>query len=102
VDRFLKPVGESCIKFAIGSSTLPGNRQVFMKLVLFQAAWAPGKGVKESQFKDNWDVDLGVTYISWDDLPTDLDRLLEGSILDLESLSESLRSESSLSSLVVL
>lgn len=62
--------------------------------LLGQAAWAPGKGVKESQFKDNWDVDLGVTYIAWDDLPADLEQLLEGSILDDDSLSEPLRSES--------
>ena len=29
----------------------------------FQIAWAPGKCMKEKQWKDYWDVELGVSYI---------------------------------------
>ena len=31
-------------------------------------AWAPGKGMKDKQWKDYWDVDLGVSYIPIDKL----------------------------------
>ncbi|VDP09894.1 unnamed protein product [Soboliphyme baturini] len=54
------------------------NRQIKM-------AWAPGKGVKED-FKDMWDAEIGVTYIPWDKLPTEFSPLLDGGIIDADSL----------------
>ena len=34
----------------------------------FQLAWAPGKQMKDKQWKDYWDVDLGCSYIPIDKL----------------------------------
>ena len=34
----------------------------------FQLAWAPGKGMKDKQWRDYWDVDLGASYIPIDRL----------------------------------
>ncbi|KAL3881817.1 hypothetical protein ACJMK2_028209 [Sinanodonta woodiana] len=56
-----------------------------------KTAYAPGIGIKESEFKDLWEVDLGATYISWDSLPEDLSPFLEGGIIDEDSLPEHLK-----------
>lgn len=56
-----------------------------------RVAWAPGIGVKESSYRDMWDVDLGVTYIPWNKLPGDLPLLLEGAIIDDDTLPEHLK-----------
>ncbi|XP_061176862.1 SR-related and CTD-associated factor 4-like isoform X2 [Saccostrea echinata] len=56
-----------------------------------RVAWAPGIGVKESMFKDKWDVEVGATYIPWSDLPEDLSGLIEGGIIDEDSLPENLK-----------
>nr|KAG5711060.1 hypothetical protein BaRGS_013794 [Batillaria attramentaria] len=56
-----------------------------------RVAWAPGVGVKESNFRDLWDVELGVTYIPWNKLPGDISPLLEGAIIDEDSLPEHLK-----------
>ena len=40
----------------------------FIERVLSQIAWAPGKGMKDKQWKDYWDVELGVLYIPIDKL----------------------------------
>lgn len=56
-----------------------------------RVAWAPGIGVKESSFRDMWDVELGVTYIPWNKLPADMSQLLEGGVIDEESLPEHLQ-----------
>ncbi|CAG5130165.1 unnamed protein product, partial [Candidula unifasciata] len=56
-----------------------------------KVAWAPGTGIKESAFKDLWDVDQGVTYIPWDQLPNDVTPLLVGGMVDEESLPEKLK-----------
>lgn len=58
-----------------------------------QVAWAPGIGVKESSFKDFWDVELGVAYIPWSKLPSDLSLLVEGATVDEESLPEHLKGD---------
>ena len=59
-----------------------------------KAAWAPGKGVKESgNFKEYWDVDLGVTYLPKEKLPGDLTALAEGGMIDDETLPDQLKSE---------
>lgn len=60
-------------------------------LATFQVAWAPNIGVKESQFKDFWDLDLGVTYIPWSSMPANLAPLLVGAIIDEETLPDHLK-----------
>ena len=60
---------------------------------VFQVAWAPGIGVKESEFKDRWDVEQGVTYVPWPQMPEDLTRLKDGGIIDEESLPENLKGD---------
>lgn len=51
-------------------------------------AWAPGKGMKGKQYKDYWDVDLGVSCIPYDKIPddVDLDLLEEGGMFDEETV----------------
>ncbi|KAK7107345.1 SR-related and CTD-associated factor 4-like [Littorina saxatilis] len=56
-----------------------------------RVAWAPNIGVKESAFKDQWDVELGVTYIPWSRMPADLMPLLNGATLDEDTLPEHLK-----------
>lgn len=53
-------------------------------------AWAPGKGVKEKEYKSYWDVEFGVSYIPFEKLPneTELEVLEEGSMIDDDSLPE--------------
>ncbi|KAH9525314.1 SR- and CTD-associated factor 8 [Bulinus truncatus] len=53
-----------------------------------KVAWAPGIGVKESVFKDLWDVEQGVTYIPWDQLPSDIAPLISGGMVDVDTLPE--------------
>lgn len=57
----------------------------------FQMAWAPGKGVKKA-YNEEWDVENGVTYVVYDNLPQDLTPFLDGGMLDVDSLPENLRS----------
>ena len=38
-----------------------------------QLAWAPGKGMKDKQWKEYWEVDLGVSYIPIDKLDPQVD-----------------------------
>lgn len=51
-------------------------------------SWAAGKGVKSKEWKDYWDLDLGVTYIPWSKLNTDvnLKDLEEGGMLDEDTM----------------
>lgn len=51
-------------------------------------SWAAGKGVKSKEWKDYWDLDLGVSYIPWDkiDKDVDLDALEEGGMFDEDSI----------------
>ncbi|XP_025047672.1 splicing factor, arginine/serine-rich 15 isoform X3 [Alligator sinensis] len=50
-------------------------------------AWALNKGIKPD-YKQYWDVELGVTYIPWDKVkPEDLESFCEGGMLDNETLS---------------
>lgn len=50
-----------------------------------------GVGIKESQFKDAWNVDQGVSYIQWSRIPEDLDCLTTGGYLDEDTLPEAVR-----------
>lgn len=57
-------------------------------------AWAPGKGVKGKEFKDYWDVDLGVSYVPYEKIKEDpefLDFLEEGGFIDEDSLPDHLK-----------
>ncbi|KAL6447499.1 hypothetical protein ACFW04_000014 [Cataglyphis niger] len=53
-------------------------------------AWAPGKGVKGKEWKDYWEVELGVSYIPWNKLinitDQDLELLEEGGMIDEDTL----------------
>ncbi|MEQ2205537.1 hypothetical protein XENOCAPTIV_002441 [Xenoophorus captivus] len=52
-----------------------------------QIAWALNKGIKPD-FKQYWDVELGVTYIPWSKVREDqLEELKEGGMLDMDTLS---------------
>ncbi|XP_078265011.1 SR-related and CTD-associated factor 4 isoform X3 [Rhinoraja longicauda] len=49
-------------------------------------AWALNKGMK-AEYKQFWDVELGVSYVPWDKVkPEELERLCEGGMLDNETL----------------
>ncbi|XP_035023861.2 SR-related and CTD-associated factor 8 isoform X2 [Hippoglossus stenolepis] len=51
-------------------------------------AWALNKGVKQ-EYKQFWDVDLGVTYIPWEKVKLDdLDDFAEGGIIDQETVND--------------
>lgn len=63
-------------------------------LFMFQTAWAQSTGMRESEFKDSWDLDEGAMYIPWDNLPKELSQFLEGAIIDGESLPEHLKGNS--------
>lgn len=53
-------------------------------------SWAAGKGVKSKEWKDYWDLDLGVSYIPWSKLDqnTDLEALEEGGMFDEDTMPE--------------
>ena len=56
-------------------------------------AWAPGKGVKDKQWKEYWDVDLGVSYIPIDKLhpQVDMAALEEGGMFDEDTMPDWMR-----------
>ncbi|CAI9736005.1 SR-related and CTD-associated factor 4-like isoform X1 [Octopus vulgaris] len=56
-----------------------------------KVAWAPGIGVKDAEYKDMWDAELGVTYIPWEKLPQDLTHLMEGGMIDEDTIPEHLK-----------
>uniref|UniRef100_A0A6J0U0Q6 SR-related and CTD-associated factor 4 isoform X1 n=1 Tax=Pogona vitticeps TaxID=103695 RepID=A0A6J0U0Q6_9SAUR len=62
-----------------------GNFKVNQKSI--KIAWALNKGIKPD-YKQYWDVELGVTYIPWAKVkPEDLESFCEGGMLDNETLS---------------
>lgn len=57
-----------------------------------QIAWALNKGVKP-EYKQFWDVDLGVTYIPWEKLKLDdLEGFSEGGMIDQETVNNGMGS----------
>lgn len=56
-------------------------------------SWATGKGVKSKEWKDYWEVDLGVSYIPWMKLSrgTDYVSLEEGGMFDEDSMPDWLK-----------
>ncbi|XP_067347830.1 SR-related and CTD-associated factor 4 isoform X2 [Channa argus] len=62
-----------------------GTYKVNQKAI--KMAWALNKGIK-AEFKQYWDVELGVTYIPWSKIREDqLEELKEGGVLDVDTLS---------------
>ena len=57
-------------------------------------AWAPGKGMKDKQWKDYWDLDLGSSYIPLEKINSQVNMadLEEGGMIDEETLPDWLRS----------
>ena len=51
-----------------------------------QVSWAPGMGIKKSPFKKLFNEDLGVTYIPWAKMPSSLETVTEGALIDEDSL----------------
>lgn len=68
-----------------------------MCLFGLQLAWAPGKGVKGKEWKDYWEVELGVSYIPWNKLSNitdqDLELLEEGGMIDEDTLPPQLKGD---------
>ncbi|XP_069802112.1 SR-related and CTD-associated factor 4 isoform X2 [Dendropsophus ebraccatus] len=61
-----------------------GNYKVNQKAI--KIAWALNKGIK-AEYKQYWDVEIGVTYIPWSKVKSDdLEALCEGGMLDNETL----------------
>ena len=57
-------------------------------MCVVQIAWALNKGVKQ-EYKQFWDVDLGVSYIPWEKVKLDdLDDFAEGGIIDQETVND--------------
>jgi len=51
-----------------------------------QVSWAPGIGIKKSAFKKLFNEDLGVTYIPWAKMPSSLEAVTAGALIDEDSL----------------
>ena len=67
---------------------LPEMTCQYLLLSFVQIAWALNKGVKQ-EYKQFWDVDLGVTYIPWEKVKLDdLDGFAEGGIIDQETVND--------------
>uniref|UniRef100_A0A8C4DDZ6 SR-related CTD associated factor 8 n=1 Tax=Dicentrarchus labrax TaxID=13489 RepID=A0A8C4DDZ6_DICLA len=63
-----------------------GSFKIGSKII--KIAWALNKGVKQ-EYKQFWDVDLGVTYIPWEKVKLDdLDGFAEGGIIDQETVND--------------
>ncbi|XP_034381466.1 SR-related and CTD-associated factor 8 isoform X2 [Cyclopterus lumpus] len=63
-----------------------GSFKIGSKII--KIAWALNKGVKQ-EYKQFWDVDLGVTYIPWEKVKLDdLDDFAEGGIIDQETVND--------------
>ena len=69
-------------------------RSKFLHSFTFQLAWAPGKQMKDKQWKDYWDVDLGCSYIPIDKLDpqVDMSALEEGGMFDEDTMPEWMKS----------
>ncbi|XP_061698915.1 SR-related and CTD-associated factor 8 isoform X2 [Syngnathoides biaculeatus] len=63
-----------------------GSCKIGSKII--KIAWALNKGVRQ-EYKQFWDVDLGVTYIPWEKVKVDdLDGFAEGGIIDQETVND--------------
>uniref|UniRef100_A0A8C9LB13 RRM domain-containing protein n=1 Tax=Pavo cristatus TaxID=9049 RepID=A0A8C9LB13_PAVCR len=67
-----------------------GSYKIGSKII--KIAWALNKGVK-TEYKQFWDVDLGVSYIPWEKVKLDdLEGFAEGGMIDQETCWETARS----------
>lgn len=59
-----------------------------MQMRAITISWAAGKGVKSKEWKDFWELDLGVSYVPWLKLDnnTDFESLEEGGMFDEDSM----------------
>ncbi|KAK0426124.1 hypothetical protein QR680_009544 [Steinernema hermaphroditum] len=67
---------------------LKNSLQISKKYVKLD--WAPGQMVKD-RFKHHWDGDFGVTQIPYDEIPVDIESILDGVYVELDSLPEHLK-----------
>ncbi|TTE07129.1 Protein SCAF8 [Bagarius yarrelli] len=68
-----------------------GSYKIGSKVI--KIAWALNKGVKQ-EYKQFWDVDLGVTYIPWEKVKLDdLDGFAEGGMIDQETVNSEWESQ---------
>lgn len=68
-----------------------GSYKIGSKVI--KIAWALNKGVKQ-EYKQFWDVDLGVTYIPWEKVKLDdLDDFAEGGMIDQETVNNDWESQ---------
>ncbi|XP_042598780.1 SR-related and CTD-associated factor 8 [Cyprinus carpio] len=68
-----------------------GSYKIGSKVI--KIAWALNKGVKQ-EYKQFWDVDLGVTYIPWEKVKLDdLDDFAEGGMIDQETVNSEWESQ---------
>ncbi|KAI6660598.1 Protein SCAF8-like [Oopsacas minuta] len=65
------------------------EREIKLGGINSKLVYAPGKGVKDDNFKQHWDSTHGITYLPWSivtDKGIDLSELQEGGILDPDTL----------------
>uniref|UniRef100_A0A1I8A6E8 CID domain-containing protein n=1 Tax=Steinernema glaseri TaxID=37863 RepID=A0A1I8A6E8_9BILA len=67
---------------------LKNSLQISKKYVKLD--WAPGQMVKD-RFKHHWDGEFGVTQIPYEEIPVDIEFLLDGVYVDSDSLPEHLK-----------
>lgn len=71
--------------------------------MFLKVAWAPGKAIKGSDFKQFWDEDRGVTYVPWDRMKGKSIRdLSDGSVVDPDSIPPGMTLEGNRFSLLLL
>lgn len=59
---------------------------LYFNVMYEQVSWAPGIGIKKSPFKNLFDEHKGVTYIPWTKMPSSMESLAEGGLIDEDSL----------------
>ena len=69
---------------------------------MLQVDWAPGKGVRDTEFQRSFDKRQGLAYISFQRLSNvDLDELSVGGLVDEKSLPAHMQSTSKICNLFV-
>ena len=54
-------------------------------------SWSISQGVKDSHFKDLWDMNEGATYVPWSQFPKEYSDLIDGAVIDDETLPPSMK-----------
>lgn len=93
----MKPCWTKCYQREREERRERTKKFLFVIFISWQIAWALNKGIK-AEFKQYWDVELGVTYIPWSKIrEVQLEELKEGGILDVDTLSPGMNSDTSVS-----